>query len=242
MRERSKLVRRLLRLVRPIWRVRRLALLSELVFWDRWLARRFPDPSGANLLQEDLVPQSLWRFIEEAPADPVRILEVGAGPIASIGTRHPRRRVEITATDVLAEKYNRILRRRGIAPKVPTIYADAERLSSQFGTDAFDLVYAANCIDHTDQALRAIQEMVRVVRPGGYIVMDHFQDEGAHQDYAGLHKWNLRAAEGKLVLWNTDQHHDVTRILAGSCDVQVSSAGNDLHVEIRKREIPPAAR
>jgi SAM-dependent methyltransferase len=243
MRERSKLARMLLRLVRPVWRVRRLALLSELLFWDRWLARRFSDPSGAARLRDDaLVPESLWRFIERAAADPVKILEVGAGPFASIGSGHPTRRVEVTATDVLADKYNRILRRRGITPKVPTVYADAERLSQQFGPATFDLVYAANCIDHTDDALRAIQEMVSVVRPGGYIVMDHFEDEGAHQDYAGLHKWNLKAADGKLLLWNLEQRHDVSRILAGSCDVEVSSAGSDLHVEIRKREIVPAAR
>jgi SAM-dependent methyltransferase len=241
MRERSKLARILLRLVRPIWRVRRLALLSELLFWERWLARLFADPSGAARLRDAaLVPESLWRFVERVPADPVKILEVGAGPFASIGSGHPRRRVEVTATDVLADKSTRILRRRGVTPKVPVIYADAERLSRQFGADAFDLVYAANCIDHTDDALRAIHEMVSVVRPGGFIVMDHFQDEGAHQDYAGLHAWNLRAEHGKLVLWNLKHRHDVTRLLAGACDVQVSSAGSDLHVEIRKREIPAA--
>src|SRR3982074_3633803 len=238
MRERSKLARMLLRLVRPIWRVRRLALLSELLFWDRWLARRFPDPSGAARLRDDsLVPESLWRLIERAPADPVKILEVGAGPLASIGTGHPTRRVEVTATDVLADKYNRILRRRGITPKVPTVYADAERLSQQFGPAAFDLGYAANCIDHTDDALRAIQEMVSVVRPGGHIVMDHFQDEGAPQASAGLHKWNLKADEGKLVLWNSDRRHDVSELLAASCDLRLSSAGSELHVEIRKREV-----
>jgi SAM-dependent methyltransferase len=240
MRERSKLVRMLLRLVQPVWRVRRLALLSELVFWDRWLAQRGSGASMAEMLREDRpAPEALWRFIERAPREPVRILEVGAGPIGSVGDRHPRRRLEVIPTDVLAEQYNRILRRRGIKPKIPTRYADAERLCEQFGAESFDLVYAANCIDHTDDALRAIEEMVRVVRPGGYVVMDHFEDEGAHQDYAGLHKWNLKAADGKLLLWNRDRRHDVSALLAGSCDVQLTSTGSDLHVEIHKREAAP---
>jgi SAM-dependent methyltransferase len=240
MRERSKLVRMLLRLVQPVWRVRRLALLSELVFWDRWLAQRGSGASMAEMLREDRpAPEALWRFIERAPRDPVRILEVGAGPIGSVGDRHPRRRLEVIPTDVLAEQYNRILRRRGIKPKIPTRYADAERLSEQFGAESFDLVYAANCIDHTDDALRAIEEMVRVVRPDGYVVMDHFEDEGAHQDYAGLHKWNLKAADGKLLLWNRDRRHDVSALLAGGCDVQLASAGSDLHVEIHKRGTAP---
>ena len=221
--------------MRPVWRVRGIALLSELIFWDRWLSRRSSEPGAAHREDDPLVPESLWRFIEQVPTDPVKILEVGAGPLPSIGTRHPTRRVETTATDVLAGKYKYLLRRHGITPKVRAIYADAERLAVQFGPDAFDLIYAANCIDHTDDALRAIHEMVSVLRPGGYIVMDHFGDEGEHQDYAGLHKWNLSATEGKLALWNNDHRYDISELLTGSCEVHVANTGSNLHVEIHKR-------
>jgi len=220
----------LLRLLRPLWRVRRLALASEAFFWRHWLARR-----SVEMLQEDrAVPDSLRRFVDAAPSDPVRILEVGAGPVPSIGPAHPTRRVEVVATDVLAEQYNRMLRRRGVVPKVPIVYADAEKLSEQFGREAFDLVYAANCVDHMEDAPRAIREMLAVLRPGGYVVMDHFEDEGAQQDYAGMHQWNLRAEDGRLSLWNEAERHDLTRELAESCEVRAASADGALHVEIRK--------
>lgn len=230
-------MRLLLRILSPAWRFRRLALVSEIFFWNLWLRRRVADRSVTELLRPDrLVTRSLWELIDQIAADPVRILEVGAGPIASVRFSHPKRRLQITATDVLAEEYNRILHRRRITPPIRTIYADAERLTTQFGANAFDLVYAANCIDHMRDPLTAIQEMVSVVRPGGYVVMDHMIDEGAHQDYAGLHQWNLRAENGRLILWNRTQRYDLTKSLAPSCDVRAKLDDDNLHVEVRKRE------
>lgn len=233
----SRLLQLVLRILGPVWRFRPIALLSELVFWNLWLRRRSADGSMAELLRADRpVHQSLRTLIEQVPGDPVRILEVGAGPIASVGLSHPTRRLEITATDVLADEYDRVLRWRGISPPIRTIYADAECLTTRFGANAFDLVYAANCVDHMQNPLAAIREMVGVLRPGGHVVMDHMLDEGAHQNYAGLHQWNLRVENGRLLLWNRRQRHDLSVLLASSCDVRASCSDGNLHVEIRKRE------
>jgi len=226
-------MRAALRLARPLWRIRGLALASELVFWDRWIARRL---AGGEALPEGKVfPEALARLVGPVNGRPVRVLEVGAGLAASIGPQHPALTVEVVATDVLARSYARVLRRHGLAPANPTIYADAEALSAQFGRDAFDLVCAANCIDHTRDALRAIREMVAVTRPGGYVVMDHFENEGAQQDYAGLHEWNLCLSGGRFELWNERERHDVAAALGAGCEVRATSTGGLLHVEIRKR-------
>jgi len=240
MKERSKLVRALLRVVRPVWRIRGLALLSELVFWDRWLARRVAGgPAGSALPEAHAFPEALARLVGHVAGRPVKVLEVGAGLAASVGAQHRALDVDVVATDVLAAQYRRILRRRGLRPANPTIHADAEALTPQFGRDAFDLVYAANCIDHTRDALRAIREMVAVVRPGGYVVMDHFENEGAQQDYAGLHEWNLCANGGRFELWNERARHDVAAALGPGCEVRAASSDGLLHVEIRK--LPGAA-
>lgn len=235
MSERSKYLRAMLRLIRPVWRFRRLALWSELLFWDRWLARRLSGGTGPDSLRADRpVARRFWPFIERSPSDPVRILEVGSGPIPGMGTSHPTRRIEVVATDVLAREYERLLKRHGIAPPVRAIPADMERLSRQFGPNAFDLVYAANCVDHAEDALRAILEMVEVVRPGGYVIMDHIVDEGVHQNYAGLHQWNMNAPEGRLLLWNEKARHDVAQVLGASCEVHTECADGIVKVEIRK--------
>ena len=205
------------------------------MFWDRWLKRRIDNGSISALLDpaRPLRP-SLWPLVEQSPNEPVRILEVGAGPIASVGMCHPRRRVEITATDVLADRYDSILRRRGLTPPVRTIRADAERLSEQFGPESFDVVYAENCVDHMEQPLRAIRQMATVVRVGGCVVMEHGIDEGAHQHYVGLHQWNLTASDGTLLVWNRATSHDVGCLLAPWCEVRAEAREGTLVVEIRK--------
>ena len=242
---RSAPMRLLLKILAPLWRFRRLGLATEVLYWDLLIRRRVID-GHASWLEDGVRPvaRSLWPLIEQVSSDPVKILEVGAGPIATIGFSHPTRRLQITPTDVLAAKYDRILGKRGITPFVRTIYADAERLTAQFGADAFDLVYAANCLDHMRDPLTAIREMVSVVRPGGHVVMEHLVDEGVQQDYSGLHQWNLRAEDGHFILWNPSHRYDVSALLSPTCDVRVQLAEGDtrdsnLRVEVRKRPTAP---
>jgi hypothetical protein len=67
-----------------------------------------------------------------------------------------------------------------------------------------------------------------------YIVMDHFEDEGQHQDYIGMHQWNLQAEGGRPSLWNESERYDLAQLLGGSCEVHAANANGTLHVEIRK--------
>lgn len=235
MTERPGYLRALLRLIRPFWRIRRVALWSELFFWDRWLARRSSDPSLRDRLKANRpVAKRFWPAVDAAPNDPVRILEVGSGPIPAMGTSHPTRRIEVVATDFLAKQYERLLKRYGMTPPVRAVYADMEQLSQHFGSNAFDLVYASNCVDHTEDALRAILEMVAVLRPGGRVIMDHMVDEGAQQDYAGLHRWNMNASDGRLLLWNERARHDIGQVLGTSCEIRAGCTDGIVTAEIRR--------
>ena len=239
MNERPGPMRLLTRILTPLWRIQRLALLSERFYWDLFLRRREEDQLTRELDPDRPLAGSLWALVDQEPADPVTILEVGSGPIATIGFKHPKRRLQITPTDVLADEYNRMLRRRGKVPPIPTIYADAERLTAQFGANTFNIVYAANCVDHMRDPLTAIREMISVARLGGYVVLDHLIDEGVRQNYSGLHRWNLRAEEGRPILWNRLQRHDLADLLAPSCDVRATVMEDKVHVEIRKLTAAP---
>ena len=232
-------MRLLMRALNPLWRIRRLAMLTEKAYWDRFLRHREEDQLTRELDPDRPLARGLWALVEQVPTDPVTILEVGAGPIATVGFSHSKRRLQVTPTDALADEYNRMLRRRGKAPPVPTIYADAERLTAQFGANAFNIVYAANCVDHMRDPLRAIREMVNVARPGGFVVMEHLVDEGVQQDYSGLHQWNMRAENGRPILWNRLQRHDLADLLAPSCDVRATVEEGKVRVEIRKLAAAP---
>jgi hypothetical protein len=82
--------------------------------------------------------------------------------------------------------------------------------------------------------------MVRLVRPGGYVLLRHVRREGEHMNYSGFHQWNLDVEDGRLLLWNRATKRDLTAELSpeASVDAQTDDAeGEDWVVAvIRKRD------
>src|SRR5215218_6903055 len=121
-------------------------LPDELRFWDRYFSTR-----GANWPQEfaerinpasTLTEMEIVRRIPRGRADPVRILDVGAGPLTILGKTLPGVRLEITAVDPLAHDYNAMLDHYGIVPPLRTIWCEGEQLAEQFRHDRYDFAYA----------------------------------------------------------------------------------------------------
>jgi SAM-dependent methyltransferase len=61
-----------------------------------------------------------------------------------------------------------------VVPPVRTRRCDSERLLDMFEPDSFDVAYASNTLDHSYDPLRAIRQMIAVVRPGGIVLLQHF--------------------------------------------------------------------
>jgi SAM-dependent methyltransferase len=231
--------RLLRRAIAPFTRNRRLALFTEQAFWWIWIRTGgWKSPGALRQLLDPARPLSpaLAAYLQQIPSDVVRVLDVGAGPVTAIGYTMPGKQVEITAVDVLADQYDRMLHRRGIVPPVRTVYADAERLTESFAAGSFDVVVALNSIDHTSRPVVAIDQMVEVAKPGGLIRLVHSVDEGQEQAYAGLHQWNLTDENGRFIVWNRSERVDVSDRLAGRCEVSARRENGTLIVEIRKRE------
>lgn len=116
------------------------------------------------------------------PAGDVSILDVGAGPVVTIGDTVEGRTVQITACDNLAKEY------ADIYPGMnhPVEYQDMEELT--YKSDSFDIVHCRNALDHTPDAFNAVQEMKRVCKPGGWVYLLHA--EGQKRLYGGHHYHN----------------------------------------------------
>jgi SAM-dependent methyltransferase len=195
----------------------RLELRREVAFWNRIVegGSKFPaawerrsDPNAP--LTERLILDRL----DLIDTDPVSILDVGAGPMTILGTKHPQRRLEITATDPLADDYSQMLDEAGIEPPVRTQLCRGEDLVEHFGADRFDMVYSRNAVDHSVDPLTILRNMVGVTKPGGFVLLRHFQNEGVDEDYEGLHQWNFDLRDGRLLLWNPRETHDLQEVFA----------------------------
>ena len=103
-----------------------------------------------------------------------RILEVGVGTgiNASLYPRH----CHVTGIDFSAsmlEKAHARIRRKGLA-HVHLMQMDAAAL--KFADDSFDIVYAPYVVNCVPDPVKVVQEMRRVCKPGGKIViLNHFR-------------------------------------------------------------------
>jgi 2-polyprenyl-3-methyl-5-hydroxy-6-metoxy-1,4-benzoquinol methylase len=225
----------------------------EVSFWDSYLKtgglesksdyrRRF-DPD------EPLAP-FLCPLLDHVEDDPARVLDVGAGPLTTLGKKHPTKRLAITATDALASQYDRLLETYGLNPPVRTINVAAEALSTQFAKDTFHLATAFNCLDHAIDPMDAIRQMVSLVKPSCYVYLCHVENEGQNQNYLGLHQWNFTLENGDFIIRNRRGAINMTRALGSSVVVNAfrddgsiwgaPSSSTWLHVAIRKTALPPS--
>jgi SAM-dependent methyltransferase len=202
----------------------------EAQWWRKEMKRAFPQRNAEDrklALQHDHLDPELplqERIVEHLnvpQGEVVSILDIGAGPLTRLGKKWQGRTVEITAIDPLADYYNRQLDKLGVTPLVRTQPGEVERLTDHFPTNHFDLVYMHNALDHSYDPLKGIRQMLEVVKPGSYVLLDHFINEAETTGYHGLHQWNFCADGDHFAIWNRETHYSVNNVLGDEAQTTV---------------------
>ncbi|MEA2330223.1 MAG: hypothetical protein QOH58_361 [Thermoleophilaceae bacterium] len=210
-------------------------LPSEVGFWKRYIETGgldWPDEYAARLdpatpLAEPLLADRLARL----PAQTVSILDVGAGPMTTLGKTYPGKALTITAVDPLAGDYDLLLEQFGVVPPVRTLACRGEDLLERFPAESFDVAYARNSLDHCDDPARVVANMVRLVKPGGWVALRHYRTEAETEGYEGLHQWNFDIRGGDLFLWSRWAEHNLTRMLRRQVELDYRYEGGSDHAE-----------
>jgi SAM-dependent methyltransferase len=204
-------------------RGRRRALAEEVGYWEGWLSTgggTWPGDFAYRFAADAEVEDSLLRaLLGVMKNQAVSILDVGAGPVTTVGRRFDGAPLTVVAVDPLADEYNRLLAKAGRVPPVRTAQVPGERLLDHFGHDRFDIAYSRNALDHSIDPVPIIEQMLAVVRPGGYVVLRHARNEAIKESYVQLHQWNFDEREGQLVIWRVNHETNVSEALAGRAEV-----------------------
>lgn len=129
------------------------------------------------------------------------VAEIGSGMFCTVGSSWEGVEVEMYASDIMAQEYNKILIDHGIVPFVPTEKQNMEKLT--YDDNFFDIVHCVNALDHTVDASGALKEMYRVVKPGGFIYLRHFENVAENEGYYGMHMWNIDLNKNnECIIWN----------------------------------------
>jgi SAM-dependent methyltransferase len=222
---------------------------SEIAFWDRWHASgglQWPESFKQRQLATRQFDVNLLRGMVFEDIGSLKLLDVGAGPMTSLGPDYKGTRLNITACDPLAPLYSSLALKYGLTPPVKTVLAFAEDLTVFYEHNSFDFTNCRNALDHTFDPIRCIEEMLLVTKVGGKIHLFHRANEAEKEKYSGLHQWNFDCIEDHFVVWNKNSRIDVTETYRGEHEIKVRKGGDEwLTVEIFKRtemEIDLAAR
>ncbi len=202
-------------------------IASEEKFWSEWFATR--GGAYASDYQNRLNPETPLqdRYCELLALRPEQqefsILDIGAGPLTLVGKKWGDKKLRITATDALADAYDRILERSGVVPPVRTSWCHGELLAERFPKSSFDLVVATNTLDHSYDPIRIIENAVRICKPGAHVCLGHGVNEAQREHYTGLHQWNFCADGPDFVVWNRTVRFNLTQHLLPSARVMCTT-------------------
>ena len=201
-------------------------LKSEVDFWENWYRTKgldWPADYAFRIDPDTEIQEWIRPYLVESRKTEVGrpetemplILDVGSGPLTVLGKKWNDQPLRIIACDALAMYYGDMNSRYGIIPLVITEPCKAEFLSVRYKPCSFDLVYAQNCIDHSEDPVKAICEMIRVCKPGGKVLLMHEEHEGQNEGYQGLHQWDFYAQDGRFMISGKGEVYNINLILDG---------------------------
>jgi SAM-dependent methyltransferase len=207
---------------------------EEIRFWENYLK---DNPNDWRLNPNLFLQHEIVNLLHVSPIlnhDSVSILDVGAGPLTTLGKVCFDFHFKITPVDVLAEDYDNILSRLKIVPLIRTIKGRVEDLDIIFGLNTFELVYMQNALDHCEDPIAGLKAMINVIKEECYIFLQHFINVAENEDYSGLHKWNLCAENNQFIIWNNTSKYNINDIFKRSVNITMLEEDGWLAVKLKK--------
>lgn len=166
----------------------------ELSFWRDFVKTpRFLDQWVSDSPTPELL-DSVRDFIRSGLRKSSRVLDVGSGVVSILRGTVPEE--ALVAVDPLADRYKTLFNytAHGIEPPL-TIAAENLEFVSEF-----DFVHMRNALDHTQNPVRAYEALLRAAKPGGFVIVQGFVNEGSFENWQGMHQWNISINENNH-LW-----------------------------------------
>jgi SAM-dependent methyltransferase len=211
----------------------------ERAYWGNFITTMLPQQSHEDYFDERVGGFLKFQYhslIEHVVSSPVRIIDVGAGPVTHVGTWHPSRKIEVTPIDPLAEFYSELLSEFDITPVTPTISGTAEHLEQLFRPGTFDFAFSRNALEHCGDPLTALSQVFSVLKPGCYFCLCGNTNESAKQNYQGSHLWNFDVREGAPILWRPGITIDLAITFVNEAIVTKATDGSWYTIEFCKTE------
>ena len=184
---------------------------AQLDFWDNW----FKNEGGiyhrvyASITRperrREVFPEFVGLFLDglrvKFPEQDIKVLDVGSGPISPLTWGHEAGLFRLTCVDALAVEYHQLFVKYDIPQPLPIMATHGEDIDC---VEEYHIVFSKNALDHCVRPATVFENMTRAVKPGGYIIIWSYVDEGSAENWSGGHQHNLDLANEHLTLTNKD--------------------------------------
>lgn len=187
---------------------------TEIGYWEAVLCGKIKDkPERMNVSRS--FPKYLMTYLPKRKKV-IKVLDVGSGPVSTVGTKIANRQVILDLVDPMADEYMAIIKKYAI--KVPLLPKKgfAENLSQISDENTYDLVYSENALDHAIDPIKGVREMLKVVRKNCYVVLLCHMNEASTQKGNWLHQWNFYIEGNDFIMSDLYGNKDNITALFGS--------------------------
>jgi|GEM_PF-4500190 len=199
-------------------------IYHELYFWKSFVQTpRFIDGWVGRVKTPEL-NNKVAKFIKANTKPTSRVLDVGSGAVSILNGLLPESAV--VAVDPLGSLYSLIFDyvKYGLIPPISVPVEDLD-----LGVK-FDVVHMSNSLDHCQDPLRAIEHLRNHVAPGGFLIIQGFENEATHEKFNGFHQWDLTVDGNAL---KCSSKFEELILGAGTfCDRSITSNGRDWFIWI----------
>lgn len=172
------------------------------------------------------------------------VLDIGSGLLTKYGTKLPDSSlIRLIPIDPLAPWYNRINNVLFDGKGKISTFGMFEFMSAFWGRSSCDAIIINNALDHCIDPFKSIVECMYILKPGGWMHLNHNRVEALYEIYSGLHQWNIDYdTSNNLIFWNQDNALNVSEQLKEIAEIKVyppvlySAEHRNIRVEIRKKK------
>jgi hypothetical protein len=169
------------------------------------------------------LPERIAELLSEG-SEILTILDMRPGPWTFSDCAYPRAMVRVVAFDPLAGGPNVAQTKDWITPPVGAQRLYGEEQLKRLASNAFDLVFARDWVEHSYDAEQAIIEMVRIVRPRCYVLMEHHPSGAEGVDDASDHRWDFSTNEaGDFIVRSQAGEINITQKHRSACSIQCTT-------------------
>ncbi len=213
------------------------SIAHELTFWKGFVKTdRFLSGWVKNIPTPELrvqVRDFIWANLPKGG----KVLDVGSGVVSILNGTVPNHL--LTAADPLGNLYSIIFdyKKHGLRQPDPI----AGEMLSDFYKQEFDIVHMSNALDHSQEPIFCISNLIDCCKKDGHVIIQGFENEAIAEDWQGFHQFNITVDEnGVFEISDKEAGREIDPVKMGwirsmSCEKIITETGKSWFIWIGKK-------